>query len=125
MRRERAYAEGLRQTPSAPWWTAERPPTPVQVEPDTMIIKRVVEKGKRTLTMMERVRRNQYQRSINHPDRWYWSFLSAAIVTGLVMSVFSVTQHIPDMPHGSYTEIVRTGGVSDYELMHPRMNRDA
>lgn len=104
--REQAYVVGLRQVPPAPWWGERRQPEPIQpVEPDTMIIPRVI----------TRVRQHVAER---HPDRWLWTTFTAAIFCGFLISVPAVLQNgtLPDIPNGEYTRIVKIEGVSDGEL---------
>jgi len=115
-RSERRYTHALAETPVAPWWAAERLSVPAEDAPDTVTLPRVVE---RVITSVRERRESRLQRFAQHPDRWLWGHLSAAVACGVVIGVLGVMPlSVPDMPYGQYSVTMDNEGVSDSELIY-------
>lgn len=118
-RAERRWVLALAETPSLPFWraerahvTAQRVVVPSAQEPDTMIIRRITEV---TRSVTERVGR--VRRVIGcikaFPDWWLVRYFADAITCGFLVGVPSILPQgtLPDVPHGSYSQIVADEGI--------------
>jgi len=118
-RAERRWTLALAETPSLPFWraerahvTAQRVVVPSAQEPDTMIIRRITEV---THSVTERVGRvRSAMRSLKaFPDWWIVRYFVGAVVLGFLVGIPSILPQgtLPDVPHGEYSRIVADEGI--------------
>lgn len=118
-RAERRWILALAETPSLPFWraerahvTAQRVVVPSAQEPDTMIIRRITEVTQSVTERVGRVR--SAMRSLKaFPDWWLVRYFSAAIAGGILVGIPSILPQgtLPDVPHGEYSRIVADEGI--------------